>query len=138
MVNEIAKTLLADANWGANFRLGIGAGMSVLDMATDINMVFVYWNTPGQEDVGNVLLACLLLNIVWQLFVVWLQNKKAPLRVLLWEMIYVLSCTKVGVDAYRVAAGVEQETYNYFDPAFELGKKCLSVGTYIYTFRAHH
>jgi hypothetical protein len=124
MVNEIAKTLLTEANWGAKYRLGVGAGLSLLDMASDINMILVYWDTPGQESVGNVLLACLLLNIVWQLHITYRQNEKAPLRVLLRELFYVLSCTKVGVDAYRVAAGVEQEAYNMFAPAFELSKNC--------------
>jgi hypothetical protein len=122
MVNEIAKQILADANWGAKYRLGIGAGMSVLDMVTDINMILVYWGTPGQESVGNVLLALLLLNIVWQLMTVYYQYKMAPLRVRLWELFYVLSCTKVGVDAYRVAAGVEPQEYHYFSQHLELSK----------------
>jgi hypothetical protein len=121
MVNEIAKTLLSEAKWGARMRLYFGAGLSAIDMVSDFNVVLLYWAT-GRENDGNTLLTCLLLNVIMQLVVVLLQNWKAPLRVLLWELFYVLSCTKVGVDAYRVAAGVEMEAYHLYPPDIELCK----------------
>jgi hypothetical protein len=127
LVNEIAKKILVDANWLARYRLFFGAGLSAIDMVSDFNVVLMYWSTPEHVDDGNTLLTCLLLNVLCQLLVVCVQNWKAPLRVLLWEIFYVLTCTKVGVDAYRVAAGVEKEAYNLYDPSFDLCEFCLSL-----------
>jgi hypothetical protein len=122
MVNEIAKTLLAEASWGARVRLYAGAGLSMLDMVSDMYVIVLYWGSADEADVGNTLFAFLLANIAWQLLNTSLNYWRAPLRVLLWEMFYVLSCAKVGVDAYRVAAGVEQEAYTIMDSDMELSE----------------
>jgi hypothetical protein len=122
LINEIAKTLLADASWGAKGRLYFGATLSVLDMVSDIYMIVEYWNAPGKENTAVALLTCLLMNLAVQLFIVIAQNVKAPRRVLFREMLYVLSCTKVGVDVYRVAVGAKQETYHSFNADKELGE----------------
>ena len=122
LVYEIAKKLKADMSWGANRRLYVGAALSMLDMGTDVNMVVVYWNTPGMEGTGDILLNFLLANVAWQLLIVISQNYKAPWRVLFWEILYVLTCTKVGVDVYRVASGAKRETYQTFGAAAELSE----------------
>ena len=122
LVYEIAKKLKANVSWGANQRLYVGASLSVLDMVSDIYMIVEYWNTPGKENTAVALLTCLLMNLAAQLLIVIAQNMKAPRRVLFREMLYVLSCTKVGVDVYRVASGAKQETYQTGSADDELGE----------------
>ena len=122
LVYEIAKKLKANVSWGANRRLYVGASLSVLDMVSDIYMIVEYWNTPGKKNTAVALLTCLLMNLAAQLLIVIGQNMKAPRRVLFREMLYVLSCTKVGVDVYRVAVGAKQETYQAASADTELGE----------------
>jgi hypothetical protein len=122
LMENIAKRLLRDSSWGARYRLYFGAGMSILDMGSDIYVIISFLGTEGLENSGYNLLYLLITNIAFQLIVVFGQNRKGPMRHMLMEMLYVVTCTKVGVDAYRVASGAEQEVYNIFDPYTELGK----------------
>ena len=123
LVYEIAKKLKADTDWGAHRRLFVGAALSMLDMGTDINMVLIYWNTPGMVGAGDLMMQLLLANVAWQLLlVIIIQNRKAPWKVLFWEILYVLTCTKVGVDVFRVASGAKRETYRTMDTDAELGE----------------
>ena len=64
----------------------------------------------------------LLANVAWQLLLVIFQNKNAPWKVLFRESFYVVSCAKVGVDAFRVASGSKRETYQTISSEAELGE----------------
>ena len=59
---------------------------------------------------------CLLL----QLILVWFQNHKGPKRVMLKEMLIVLTGMKPGWDAMHVANGAEQRAYASMAPDLEL------------------
>ena len=122
MLLEVSREVISRALWGSRYRLYMGAILSMLDMGTDINMILVYWNTPGMERAGDLMSNLLLANVAWQLLLVIIQNKKAPWRVLLREILYVLTCTKVGVDVYRVASGAKQEAYQTAGANTELGE----------------
>ena len=122
MMNVVALRLLEQVAWGSKLRLYMGASLSMLDMASDVYMILLYWNTLGLERAGVILLNFLLANVAWQLLLVIAQNKKAPWRVLLREILYVLTCTKVGVDVYRVASGAKREVYQLFPADAELGE----------------
>ena len=122
MMEVVAKKLLRDAGWGARFRLYFGAGLSILDMVTDVNAIRVMLVTEGLENSGYFLLYFLLANLAGQLLTVYVQNRRGPKSRLLREMLYVVTCVKVGVDAYRVASDAKEETYNVFDPLTELGE----------------
>ena len=122
MVLEVSREVIARASWGSKYRLYMGAFLSMLDMGTDIYMILIYWNTPGMKRAGDLMFRLLMMNVASQLLIVVSQNKKAPWRVLFWEMLYVLTCTKVGVDVYRVASGAKQESYQTFDADTELGE----------------
>ena len=136
LMENIAKRLMRDSNWGARYRLYAGAGMSILDMGSDINVIISFIGTDGLESSGYNLLYLLITNIVCQLVIVFFQNRKGPLRHMLMEILHVVTCTKVGVDAYRVASGAEREAYNIFDPYLELGKLPL-LFTYIISYVTH-
>jgi len=119
MIVIVAKQLLKEAAWGAKMRLYVGAGLSMVDLASDIAMVVTYSNEGQVGNAGSLLMmisACLLI----QLFAVFVQTSGGPRRVIVKEMLIVLSGTKPGVDAMRVASGAEQNEYNAVDPMTEL------------------
>jgi hypothetical protein len=62
------------------------------------------------------------LCLIWQLFTTWYSTRKAPKKVMMKELIIVLSALKPGVDAYRVASGYEQPAYVVNSPETELGE----------------
>jgi hypothetical protein len=76
-------------------RLYTGAGLSTLDLCTDMFMIYTY-ATTGELGTA-VKLACMVgLCLLGQLFTVWVQNHKGPRRVMLKEMLIVLTGLKVG------------------------------------------
>jgi len=110
---------LLTASWGAKMRLFVGAGLSMVDLASDITMVVTYMN---EVQVGNArsLLVMISTCLLSQLLVVFVQTSRGLRRVMVTEMLIVLSGIKPGVDAMRLASGAEQNEHNAFDPAVEL------------------
>jgi hypothetical protein len=53
--------------------------------------------------------AFIALNMLLQVLLVYLQNKRKPRRVFLQEVFIVMSCLKPGVDAYRIIDGGEKD-----------------------------
>jgi hypothetical protein len=121
-MDALAQKLLKEMKFGAKFRLYVGAGLSFLDMVTDVAMINQYMNTEGEEGYGRALLAMVALCLFFQLVVVWLQAHNGPKKEMVKELLIVLSALKPGVDAYRVARGQEQAAYAMVNPETELGK----------------
>ena len=122
MFQGIAKELLKRSSMGAKMRLYIGAGLSFMDMVTDVSMIKQYMSTEGEEGYGTALLAMVVLCLLFQLLTVYMQTRKGPKKEMVKEMLIVLSALKPGVDAYRVARGQEQAAYAMMDSETELGK----------------
>jgi len=55
MMNVVAKRLLGEVSWGLKLRVAMGAGLSILDMATDI---FVLVGYMGNEETRGYGLSC--------------------------------------------------------------------------------
>ena len=85
-----------------------------------MNTVRLYLNTSGLERYGYTLLVMLILNMLAQLLLVWLQTTKGPKATMVKDMLYVITAVKPGVDAWRVATGQEQSEYQMFNPKTEL------------------
>jgi hypothetical protein len=128
MFQGIAKELLRRSSMRARMKLFMGAGLSFVDMVTDLSMIYEYMNTAGQEKYGRALAAMVGLCLLLQLGVTWLQNHRGPKKELVKEVLIVMSALKPGVDAYRVANGQEHAAYALFDATDELsesqGKSC--------------
>jgi hypothetical protein len=123
MIETVAGGLYKNAKFQRSYiKLSIGATLSILDMVSDIIVIIAFKGTEEFEKEGNLLLGMLIANLTMQLIVVYGQNRTAPRSVLFWEVVYTVTCVKAGVDAYRVATGAEQESYNAFDPKMELGE----------------
>jgi hypothetical protein len=85
-----------------------------------VNTVRLYLNTSGLERYGYTLLVCLILNMLVQLLIVWWQTTKGPKATMVKDMLYVVSAVKPGVDAWRVATGLDQNEYQVLTPKMEL------------------
>ena len=127
MINVVAKRLLGEVSWGLKTRVFAGAGFSILDIATDVNVIILYLKTPGQEKYAMSLFAFVVANLALQLFIVWGQNKTKPRRLAM-EMVIVLTGLKPAVDAARVARGLEEEEHHTVDHKTEqVGTKLVEL-----------
>ncbi|GMI27081.1 hypothetical protein TeGR_g8001 [Tetraparma gracilis] len=142
MVISIAKHILKTAPWGMLWRLCTGSGLSMLDMASDLNVVVLYWNIPEQRHFGvsilMMIVACLLLQMLIVIMQADLKNKKKQAA---FDIATTLTGLKPGVDAMNVALGKEKEGTMLFDPKVELVyTKCIEMfcesipGTIVQTY----
>ena len=88
--------LLKNAAWGLWFRVITGSGLSMMDLATDINMILVYFGEEGQEGYGWMMLGMVLASMGLQLLLVLVQNGKIGWRKLLREVLITVSGLKPG------------------------------------------
>jgi hypothetical protein len=130
LMDTVGKRLLAKSKLGARFRLYSGAGLSFMDMVTDMNMIVKYLGTPGKEGFGYALLTMVGLCMLLQLLLIWSQNRKGPKKEMAKEVLFALSALKAGVDAYRVASGNEWPAHKVNPPDVELTVTKLSELTF--------
>jgi hypothetical protein len=120
-MNEIAKHILSIADFGLKMRLFGGAGLSILDLISDVYMIVVFLGSEETRGVAYVNIACVALNLFTQLVTVWGVNRKRNWRKMAREMLYVAACIKPGIDAARVARGNENlDGLAEIDPLAEL------------------
>ncbi|GMI19434.1 hypothetical protein TeGR_g7143 [Tetraparma gracilis] len=110
MMNAVASSILAQVAWGVKFRAYLGAGVSAADALSDAYMINEFY-VMGKVSTANGLMAMVGANLGFQVLVVFIQTqglKKDKWRTALVEMLSVVTFTKPGLDAYRVASGAEQ------------------------------
>ncbi|GMI30488.1 hypothetical protein TeGR_g8045 [Tetraparma gracilis] len=128
MVLTMGEELLKNAAWGLRFRVITGSGLSMVDLATDINVILVYFGQPGQEGYGWMMLGMVLASMGLQLVLVLVQNGKMGWSKLLREALIVVSGLKPGVDAMRVVSNAEMNEHHVVDAKQELvGTKCAEM-----------
>ena len=111
MVGGVAQEILARVSWGLMFRAYFGAGMSFMDLASDSFMIWTFFKT-GHSGAGYALVGMVGGNLVFQLIIVILQTAgltKNKWRTMFIEILSVVSFTKPGWDAHRLASGAEQQ-----------------------------
>jgi hypothetical protein len=119
MLETIAKRQMARAPLGLKLRLGIGAGFSMMDMASDLYSI-VNMLQSGHTMSAYGMIGLISASLAVQLLVAVMQNKHRGLRAVLWETFLVLSLVKPGVDALRVASGTERIAGAPIDPFTEM------------------
>ncbi len=119
LLETIAKRRLAAAPLGLKFRLAFGAGLSILDMVSDINNIRALF-LAGRSTDAFVLLGMIALSLAVQALIVILQNSHRGLRAVVWELGVVFSLLKPGIDAARVAGGAERFEGAPLDPFVEM------------------
>jgi hypothetical protein len=95
MVTTVAFRLLGDVPWGMQFRVFTSAGLSMLDLASDINVVLLYRSNPDTMGYATTLLGMIFACTFLQLIIVYAQNKKKPLK-LVTEALIVFTGLKPG------------------------------------------
>jgi hypothetical protein len=124
MMNVVAQRLLGEVSWGLKLRVFIGAGLSVLDMGSDINVIALYWRAPATVGFGNSLMVMVAACLLFQLFLTFVQNRnkgKGMKRGKFFiEVLLLLTGLRPGLDAYRVASGAEMEEGAAMDPVTDL------------------
>ena len=119
MMDTIAQRLLESVSWGLKMRLYTGAGLSTLDLLSDLYMIYTY-ATTGQRGTAQSLGIMVGLCIGVQLWTVFNNTYKGPRRVMLKEMLIVLSGIAPGIHAMRVANGANQSEHAAMNPEIEL------------------
>ena len=119
LVLTISQAVLKTAPWGLVWRVFMGAALSLLDIASDINVIFLYMRTSSQSIYGWQLLAMVILNLLMQIVVVVVQHKR-NLKEVFKEVLFVVTFIKPGVDALRVASGKELEEHHLLSAQLEL------------------
>ncbi|GMI12483.1 hypothetical protein TrLO_g2953 [Triparma laevis f. longispina] len=105
-------------NYGA-FRFIFGASLSSFDTITDIYMIQTYW-ASGETGFATATIITLLVNLTFQLLIVYMQNRKQTIGRILTEIMYVLTFCKPGVATYRVVMGAEQKVGALLNPKTEM------------------
>jgi hypothetical protein len=108
---------------GVQVRAGVGAGVSAADGLSDAYMIKTFYDM-GDTANAKGLLAMVGANLFFQLVLVYVQSQgvkkdKWSIRVL-FELLTVVTFTKPGIDAYRVASGSEQLPGAAFSPLGEM------------------
>jgi hypothetical protein len=86
--------------------------LGLVDLATDINVIRVYFGEEGQEGFGWMMLGMVVASIGLQLVGVLMQNGlRGGWRKLLRESLIVVSGLKPGIDAMRVVSNKKPERY---------------------------
>eukprot|EP00519_Triparma_laevis_P011501 CAMPEP_0182508184 /NCGR_PEP_ID=MMETSP1321-20130603/24535_1 /TAXON_ID=91990 /ORGANISM="Bolidomonas sp., Strain RCC1657" /LENGTH=665 /DNA_ID=CAMNT_0024714221 /DNA_START=50 /DNA_END=2047 /DNA_ORIENTATION=- len=111
--------LASDNKKYALVRLLFGALLSTFDSMTDIYMIFVFWRT-GEKVYAYATVGFIMLSLFLQVLFVVLQNRKQPKGKIIKECLYVMSLTKPGVDAYRVAINAEDVPGSICSPRSEM------------------
>jgi len=119
MLNVVAKRLLGEVSWGLKMRVTMGAGLSILDMATDIFVIVGYMREEETEGYGWSLLLMIVASMVLQLLLVFVQNRKKPWTMAK-EMLIVVTAAKPAVDCLRVVVGQEMDEHHAIDAKSEL------------------
>jgi hypothetical protein len=119
MMDTIAQRLLESVSWGTKLRLYLGAGLSTMDLITDLYMTYSY-ATTGFGGFAIGLGVMVGLNIFWNSLFIFVNKRKGPPRVMVKELLIVLSGLAPGIHAMRVANGEERSDYAKLDPEIEL------------------
>jgi predicted polyphosphate/ATP-dependent NAD kinase len=96
--------------------------VSAADAVSDAYMINEFY-VMGKMGTANGLLAMVGANLGFQVIVTYAQTqglKKDKWRTALFEMLAVVTFSKPGLDAYRVASGAEQLTGAAMNPLMEM------------------
>jgi len=100
--------LLQSSNLGLKWRVGLGAGLSIMDMISDAGVIKTY-QASGNTSGANSLIAMIGSSLAAQLLMTYGQNKKKSKWVILRELAFVVTFLKPAVDGFRVATGHEDK-----------------------------
>ena len=104
--------------YGLVWRVGIGAFLSSVDVATDIYVIRTYYS-EGLNTQANVMLGMINANLAIQLLTVLAQYQKKRWTVKVKEVMITLLFLRPVVDAYRIST-THDDGETAVDPLVEL------------------
>ena len=120
MMVTLARAVLKHSKVGLYWRSGLGAGLSTMDMISDIYIISVFFK-EGKTGYANANIAMIMVNWLIQLAIVWLQTGRNILgSAFLKEALIATVGLKPGLDAYNVCIGKEQQPGQIVDPMQEV------------------
>ena len=127
MAITIGRRKLIQAPWGLAFKVGVGAVLSMLNVATDINTIINFFR-EGKLVYMYATVAMISFVLVLLLLFVYIQHKKKGARSVLKESLIVLFFLKPVVGAFRVVSQRKASDNDMVDPLFELiGSKIIEM-----------
>jgi hypothetical protein len=117
LMTTIATRINRKVDWKMKLQAILAGGLSLLDVFTDIYMIYFYYST-GKNWYGAATISCLLLSLFLQCFFVLIaykSNRKAMLR----ELFYTVTFVKAGNAQLQVLKGEKNQDCS-FDPEHEL------------------
>jgi hypothetical protein len=96
MMNTVAIRLLGEVSWGLKMRVFMGAGLSVLDMVSDINVILLYMSDSDTKGYAMFLVGMIATCVGLQLIATFVLHHKKPLTRLMGELLIVLTGLKPG------------------------------------------
>ena len=116
LARTIGKRKLEQAPWGMYFRVGVGAVISLSDVATDINTVILFLRND-KAVYAYATLSMIALTLVLQLALLYTVRKKgSSIRHTIGEVLSIVFCVKPMVDAYKIVMNQKRSTNSHFDP----------------------
>ena len=110
-------------NAGLYYRVGLGAGLSTMDMISDLYIVTVFLK-EGKYGYAYANIMMILTNWLFQLLIVWAQTGRNILgSAFLKEALIATIGLKPGWDAWNVCTGKEQQPGQTFDAMTEVSLK---------------
>ena len=105
----ITHNLVRDSVFGTIWRVSVGAGLSVIDAATDIYTIFTYRKTDELKGQATALAVMIGLNMLLQSGFVLAQYKKKSWLGKVKEFLIVIFFLRPVVDAYRTSKNREDD-----------------------------
>jgi hypothetical protein len=129
MMNAAAVEVLTKVAWGRNFRVFLGAGVSIADALSDGYMINQFFEM-GDTGTAYGLLAMVSANITIQLILVFMQNhglKKNKRRTLAFECLSVVTFSKPGK---RACARLKtNDRWRYINRSYRAGFEAWRVAS---------
>jgi hypothetical protein len=109
MMVTLAKAALKQSKFGLYYRASLGAGLSTMDMLSDIYIITVF-EAEGNTTYAKANIITIGVNIFLQLLIVYAQTGRNVLGSAFWkESLITAVGLKPGLDALRVCQGREQQ-----------------------------
>jgi hypothetical protein len=96
MMDAMANRLLGEVSWGVKMRISTGAGLSMMDLASDIYVIITYFRDEEQRWFAWVFLTMIAACLLLQLAIVLVNTKAMPIKFRLKECCIVLTGMKPG------------------------------------------
>ena len=119
MLNSVALKLVSRVGWGLKLRVFLGAGLSTLDLLSDVYIAYTY-KLKDDLHFFKLTLVTLGTSVFLNLLIIFVQNRKLGMKRTFIEAMPVFVGLKPAVDAMRVASGASIEEGQVFNPLGEM------------------